>query len=264
MTQVVAQRADGGAEVVVVAGEEELAREAVRRFVELAREAVDSRGRFSVALAGGSTPGGAYRLLAEMPWQAQVPWQDVHLFWGDERCVPPDDPASNYRLAQRTFIDRVPIPSDNVHRVLGELKPQAAARAYDLELQRYFCGPLPRLDLVILGVGRDGHTAALFPGSPSLEESKEVVAAVRAEYEGRPAWRVTLTLAAINASRQVLFLVGGQAKAAIVASVLGSAEGDLPAQQVCPVAGRVTWLLDTAAAAGLAGESPGDRTVGGG
>jgi 6-phosphogluconolactonase len=262
MTQVVAQRADGGAEVVVVPEKEDLAREAARRFVALAREAVDSRGRFSVALAGGSTPGGVYRLLAEMPWQAQIPWQDVHLFWGDERCVPPDDPDSNYRLAQRTFIGQVPIPTDNVHRVLGELKPQAAARAYDLELQRYFCGPLPRLDLVFLGIGSDGHTASLFPGSPVLDETKDVVAAVRAEYQGRPAWRVTLTLGAINAARQVLFLASGAEKADILATVLGSSEGDLPAQQVCPVAGRVTWLVDRAAAAGLSGESQGEGTGG--
>lgn len=254
MTQVVAQRGDGGAEVVVVPGAEDLARETARRFVELAREAVDTRGRFSVALAGGSTPGDGYRLLAELPFRAQIPWQDVHLFWGDERCVPPDDPASNYRLARQAFIEQVPIPAENVHRVLGELKPEAAARAYDLELQRYFCGPLPRLDVVFLGLGRDGHTASLFPGSPVLEETKEAVAAVRADYQGRPAWRVTLTLVAINAARQVLFLASGAEKAPIVASVLGSADGSLPAQQVCPVAGQVTWLLDRAAAAGLAGD----------
>ena len=254
MTQVVAQRGDGGTEVVVVPGAELLAREAAERFVDLAREAVAARGRFSVALSGGSTPGGAYRLLAEPPYRDQVPWQDVHLFWGDERCVPPDDPESNYRLAQQAFIGQVPIPAGNVHRVLGELTPAAAAKAYDLELQDYFCGPLPRLDLVFLGLGRDGHTASLFPGSPVLDETKEVVAAVEAEYDGRPAWRVTLTLVAINSARQVLFLASGAEKAAIVASVLGSAEGSLPAQQVCPVAGQVTWLIDREAAAGLAGE----------
>jgi 6-phosphogluconolactonase len=259
MTRLVAQRGDGGAEVVVVPGAEDLAREAAGRFVDLVREAVDSRGRFSVALAGGSTPGSTYRLLADLPYRAQIPWQEVHLFWGDERCVPPDDPASNYRLAQRTLIGQVPIPTENVHRVLGELKPEAAARTYDLELQRYFCGPLPRLDLVLLGIGSDGHTASLFPGSPILEETKGVVAAVRAQIQGRPAWRVTLTLAAINAARQVLFLASGAEKAAIVASVLGNAEGNLPAQRVCPVAGQVTWIIDRAAAAGLADQSPGAK-----
>ena len=255
MTQAVVQQRQGAAEVVVVPGPEDLAREAAGRFVTLAQEAVASRGRFSVALAGGSTPGSTYRLLADLPYRDQIPWQHVHLFWGDERCVPPDDPASNYRLAQRTFIEQVPIPAENVHRMMGELKPEAAARAYDLELQDYFCGPLPRLDLVFLGLGSDGHTASLFPSSAALDETKEVVAAVRAGAPGRPAWRVTLTLAAINGARQVLFLASGAEKAAIVAKVLGSAEGNLPAQMVRPVAGMVTWLLDQAAAAVLAGDS---------
>ncbi len=257
MTQVMARRREGGTEVVVVPGAEELAQEAAGRFVALGREAVSARGRFSVALAGGSTPGSTYRLLAQPPYRDQVSWQDVHLFWGDERCVPPDDPESNYRLARESLIEMVPIPAENVHRVRGELKPEAAARAYDVELQRYFCGPRPRLDLVVLGLGSDGHTASLFPGSPLLEETNEVVAAVQAQYEGRPAWRVTLTLAAINAARQVLFLASGADKAAIVASVLGSAGGSLPAQRVCPVAGRVVWLIDGAAAAELAGDSQG-------
>jgi 6-phosphogluconolactonase len=248
MTHVVAQRGDGGAEVVVVPGAEALAREAAEHFVALAREAVAARGRFSVALAGGSTPAGAYRLLAEAPYRTRVPWDSVHLFWGDERLVPPDDPASNYGLAQQAFIGLVPIPAENVHRVRGELTPEAAARAYELELVDYFCGPLPRLDLVILGLGSDGHTASLFPGDPLLEETRETVAVARANYQGRPAWRVTLTLPAINAARHVLFLASGAEKAGIVATVLDNAGGSLPAQRVCPVAGQITWLLDRAAA----------------
>lgn len=262
MTQVMAQRGDGGAEVVVVPEAEALAREAAERFVQMAREAVKARGRFSVALAGGSTPGGAYRLLAEAPYRTRVPWEQVHIFWGDERLVPPDDPESNYGLAQQAFIGLVPIPAENVHRVRGELKPEAAARAYELELEDYFCGPLPRLDLVILGLGSDGHTASLFPGSPLLEETSETVAVARANYQGRPAWRVTLTLPAINAARHVLFLAGGAEKAGIVAAVLGEGGGSLPAQRVCPVAGQVTWLLDRAAAAGLAGEPQGPSQQG--
>jgi 6-phosphogluconolactonase len=262
MTQVMAQRGDGGAEVVVVPEAAALAREAAERFVQMAREAVEARGRFSVALAGGSTPGGAYRLLAEAPYRTRVPWEQVHIFWGDERLVPPDDPGSNYGLAQQAFIGLVPIPAENVHRVRGELKPEAAARAYELELEDYFCGPLPRLDLVILGLGSDGHTASLFPGSPLLEETSETVAVARANYQGRPAWRVTLTLPAINAARHVLFLAGGAEKAGIVAAVLGEGGGSLPAQRVCPVAGQVTWLLDRAAAAGLAGEPQGPSQQG--
>ncbi|MFN2244299.1 MAG: 6-phosphogluconolactonase [Anaerolineae bacterium] len=236
------------ANVVVLPDPGALAHEAARRFVALAREAAESRGRFSAALSGGSTPGGLYRLLAEEPYSVQVPWDAVHLFWGDERCVPPDDPGSNYHLAEEILLSRVPIPPENVHRVLGELEPASAARDYEQEIQDFFCGPHARFDLILLGLGEDGHTASLFPGSPALAGTERLVAAATAVYQDRPAQRVTLTLPALNSARQVLFLVAGSAKAGIVQSVLEGADERLPARRVQPVAGGLTWLLDAQAA----------------
>ena len=241
------------AEVIVLPDAEALAHEAARRFAELARESAASRGRFSVALSGGSSPGKLYKLLAGEPHRTQIPWAQVHLFWGDERCVPPDDPGSNYHLAEGSLITQVHIPAENVHRMRGELAPEAAARAYDRELQDFFYGPRPRFDLVLLGLGEDGHTASLFPGSPLLAEAEHLVAPAAAVYQGRPAQRMTLTLPAINAARQVLFLVSGGAKAQVVQAVLEGPAERLPAQWIQPTAGRLTWLLDAAAASALGG-----------
>jgi len=237
------------AELDIVPDAEALARDAAQRFAGLAREAVGSRGRFSVALSGGSTPGALYRLLAEEPYRSQVAWTQAHLFWADERCVPPEDPGSNYRLAWEALIAHVRIPAENVHRVRGELAPKEAARAYDRELRRFFCGPRPRFDLVLLGLGSDGHTASLFPESEVLEERERLAVATTAIYGNRPAERVTLTLPALNAARQVVFLVSGLGKAEIVQAVLTDVEGRLPARRICPAAGQLTWLLDAAAAA---------------
>jgi 6-phosphogluconolactonase len=241
-------------EIVVLPDSDTLAHKAARRFAELAVEAVDSRGRFSVALSGGSTPRVLYRLLAEEPHRGQIPWKGVHLFWGDERCVPPDDPGSSFRAADEAFISRVPLPWDNVHRVRGELAPEVAARAYANALTDFFCGPHARLDLVLLGLGEDGHTASLFPGSDALQETTRLAAAVEAHYEDRPADRVTLTLPAINTARHILFLVTGSDKARIVRAVLEGDQRSYPARQVYPTAGELTWLLDAAAASSLQGE----------
>ena len=237
------------AELVIAPDPQALASEAAQRIARLARDAAGSRGRFSLALSGGSTPGVLYRLLAEEPYRSQVPWAQTHLFWADERCVPPGDPGSNYRLAYEALIARVSIPAENVHRIRGELAPEAAARAYDRELRRFFGGPNPRFDLVLLGLGGDGHTASLFPGSEALEETERLAAATTAFYDNRPAGRVTLTLPALNGARQVLFLVSGPEKANIVRAVLVDGEVRLPAQRIHPVAGQLAWLLDAAAAA---------------
>jgi len=236
------------AELVIVPDSQALACEAAQRLADLARKATESRGRFSVALSGGSTPSPLYRLLTEEPYRSQIPWAQVDLFWADERCVPPDDPGSNYRLAYEALIAHTPIPAENVHRVRGELAPKAAARAYDRELRRFFCGPRPRFDLVLLGLGSDGHTASLFPTSEALQETERLAVATTAFYDNRPTERVTLTLPPLNAARQVLFLVSGPEKAEIVQAVLADVDGRLPARRVRPVAGQLTWLLDAAAA----------------
>lgn len=239
------------AEIVILPDAQALAREAAQRFADLAREAAESRGRFSAVLSGGSTPAPTYRLLAEEPWRSLVPWAAVHLFWGDERCVPPDDPESNYHLADAALISRVPLPPENIHRMQAALGPKAASDLYEEALVDYFCGPWPRFDLVLLGVGEDGHTASLFPGSPALQEAERLALPAEARYQNRPAQRVTLTLPALNSARQVLFLVSGEAKAGIVQAILEGPEGDYPAQRIQPAAGELTWLLDQPAASRL-------------
>jgi 6-phosphogluconolactonase len=225
-----------------------MAQEAARRFAAQCHEAVRARGRFSVVLSGGSTPQGLYRRLAQPDYRDEIPWEAVHIFWGDERCVPPDHPESNYRRAHETLIEHVAIPSDQVRRMQGEGEPGMAARAYARELVDFFCGPHPRFDLVLLGLGEDGHTASLFPGSEAVEEEQRLVVAVEAEYGSRPTCRLTLTLPALRATRQVLFLVAGADKAPILARVLSGDAADLPAARVAPAAGEVTWLVDEAAA----------------
>jgi 6-phosphogluconolactonase len=192
-----------------------------------------------------------YRLLAEEPYRSEVPWRQVHLFWGDERCVPPDDPGSNYHMAEETLLRHVPVPSENVHRVQGELAPEQAARAYARDLEDFFCGPHTRFDLMLLGLGSDGHTASLFPDSTILQETVRLAAAAEAHYEDRPASRITLTLPVINTSRHVLFLVSGSSKAEILQQVLSKPGGPLPAQRVQPRAGELIWLVDEAAASEL-------------
>ena len=236
------------ADILIFPDLAELARQAAARFAIMAAEAVAARSRFTVALSGGGTPTGLYRLLAQAPYRDRLPWPHIHLFWGDERCVPPDHPESNFRQAQETFISRVPIPAANVHRILGELAPDAAVQAYTTALRAFFSAPWPAFDLILLGMGDDGHIAALFPGSPALNETERPVVATTGLYQDRPAQRVTLTLTAINRACDILVLVAGAAKAPAVDAVLHGSPAGLPAQQLHPVAGHLTWLLDQAAA----------------
>jgi 6-phosphogluconolactonase len=202
-----------------------------------------------VALSGGSTPRTTYALLASDEFAARVDWPRVRVFWGDERCVPPDHPDSNYRMAREALLDKVPIPTENVHRMRGELPPDQAATAYQAELEAVL-GASGRFDLILLGMGADGHTASLFPGTAALEERERTVVAV---YVKRlRAWRVTLTLPVINAGRHVLFLVSGTAKAPTLARI--RAGELLSAGLVQPDQGQLTWLVDMAAAGQLKGQ----------
>lgn len=221
------------------------AREAATRMADVARRVTADKGRCTLVLAGGSTPRDAYELLAGEP----LPWERVHLFWTDERSVPPGHPESNFRMVQRALLGRVPIPATNIHRVRGELPPDAAADAYALDLDEFFDSAVPRFDLVLLGLGTDGHTASLFPFDPLvLERELPVgVSAPRVE-RGR---RVSLTLPAINAASQVAFLVCGASKATVVQKVVQGARDPLrvPAQAVAQE--KVIWLLDREAAGTL-------------
>jgi 6-phosphogluconolactonase len=242
------------AEIRIFPDMDVLATAAAERFVDLAAMAVAERGQFSVALSGGSTPRATYRLLAAEENAACVDWTKVHVFWGDERCVPPDHPGSSFWVAREALLDRVPLPEGNVHRVWGELEPEQAARAYTAELLTFFSAGWPSFDLVLLGLGNDGHTASLFPDSPALDERHRPVVAVTAHYEDRPAQRVSLTVPAINAARQVIFLVAGASKAGIVSAVLEGPPERYPAQLIQPAAGVLVWMMDAPAASLLQGE----------
>jgi 6-phosphogluconolactonase len=246
---------------IVLPTPEGLAEAAAQRFAAAASDAVQSRGEFVVALSGGATPRGLYARLAAPPYASTVPWPEVEVLWGDERCVAPDQAASNYRMVREALLDHVPIHAENVHRMHGEDVPAVAAQAYEQTLRTVLrtpsgpprATPGARIDLVLLGLGDDGHTASLFPGAVDVPDGESWVVA---RFDGaRSQWRVTLTPPLINAAAEILFLVSGAGKAAIVQRVLEGARRprELPAHLIAPVDGRVLWLLDAAAAHDLEG-----------
>ena len=237
--------------VIVCRDHEDVSRRGAEEVAHLAGEAVAAKGRFTVALAGGSTPKGLYSFLAAPDFQQRIHWPHVHLFWGDERCVPPDHPESNYRMVNESLISRVPIPAGNVYRMEGEGEPKTSASRYEEALKEVFRlsgNNLPRFDLILLGLGDDGHTASLFPGSEVLQESRRLVAAVHVEK--LKSYRLTLTFPVLNHAANVFFLVAGKGKAKILRKVLlGEDETEsYPAQRIKPNNGRVQWFVDQAAA----------------
>ena len=273
----------GERDIVLCRDIAELSRQSAERFRQLAVETVEAAGRMTVALSGGSTPKHLYSLLASPDYRNQIPWNNVQLFWGDERCVPPDHPGSNFRMAQEALLSRIQIPAENIHRMHGEQEPQDAAAEYEKELQIFFglkSGALPRFDLILLGIGEDGHTASLFPGSEALTPSfvlprltgeergggvahdrpsqshhgrigAETVRLVVAPFVAKlNSYRLTLTLPVLNNAAEVWFLVTGGSKAAALKEVL-SGSSDLPAAKVQPVDGKLTWFVTQDAAPGV-------------
>jgi 6-phosphogluconolactonase len=235
-------------EIVLCRDIAELSRQSAERFSQLALESVEEAGRMTVALSGGSTPKHLYSLLALPDYKDRIPWKNVQLFWGDERCVPPDHSESNFRMAQEALLSRIQIPAENIHRMSGEIQPQAAAAEYEKELQKFFglnSGGLPRFDLILLGIGEDGHTASLFPGSNALNETKRLV--VAPFIEKLKSFRLTLTLPVLNNAANLGFLVAGPSKADAVKQAF-SGSSDLPAARVQPVNGKLTWLITRDAA----------------
>ncbi len=227
---------------------EELSAAAADAFAEAARRAVRERGRFSVALAGGGTPRILYRRLAA-DFRDSIPWSGVHLFWSDERFVPSDDADSNYRMVRDSLLDRVPVPEGNVHRPETEHDdPEECARRYESALRSFFHPEPPRFDWMLLGLGEDGHVAALVPGSPALDVSARRVVVVR-ESPKPPRTRLTMTLPLINESREIHFLVSGREKHAVLFDVLRGSENGLPARRVRPAEGSLHWWLDRRAGA---------------
>jgi 6-phosphogluconolactonase len=231
---------------------EELSRAAAELFVEQASNSAAERDQFLVALNGGSTPNRLFQLLAT-EYYRNVAWSKVHVFWGDERCVPPEDQGSSYGQARDRLLRHVPIPQANIHRVKGELDPVAASDDYSRVLKEFASPPLdwPRFDLVYLGMGEDGHTASLFPGSPV--DVSEPTMPVTAQYQDRPANRVTLTPVVFNSARVIVFMATGEKKAQTFAEVLGGRynPGLYPAQRIRPDPCTLIWLVDEAAAARL-------------
>ena len=231
---------------------ERLSRHAANLFVAASNRAILERDRFLVALNGGSTPARLFQLLAA-DYRDQITWSRVQVFWGDERCVPPADTGSNYHQAYETLLSHVPLPESNIHRVQGELEPGAAAKAYQETLRAFADRPLefPRFDLVYLGMGEDGHTASLFPGS--TVPANEPVIAVTANYQDRPANRITLTQPVFNQARRVVFMATGEKKANTLAEVLSDRYNPelYPAQRIDPKDGQLIWLVDEAAAGKL-------------
>jgi 6-phosphogluconolactonase len=231
-------------------------RGAAGRVADFLTDAIGSRGMATVALSGGSTPKGIYEQLGAVEFVRRVDWSKVHLFWGDERCVPPTSTESNYRLVKESLLARVTIPEKNVHRIMAEMPPRDAALRYEQAIEDFFGlseDEFPKFDIVLLGLGEDGHTASLFPQSPILSERSRLAVEI---FVGKLAqYRITITLPVINNARDVLFLVSGARKAGIMREVFQSDMTRYPAQLVDPVSGHVYWLVDRDAASHLQSET---------
>lgn len=226
-----------------------LSRAAAEYVVTLSKAAIKERGKFSIALCGGSTPETLYALLATEAFAPRIDWANVHVFWGDERCVPHNHRDSNYRMAKYALLKNVPLPEKNIHAVRGDRNPHEAARLYERELKDFFGEEVawPRFDLILLGMGDDGHTASLFPRTPALSVDDRWV--IENHVDHLDSWRVTLTPPAINAADHIVFMVIGEQKAVRLYEVL---QGEyrpehLPAQLIQPTDGTLIWLLDEAA-----------------
>lgn len=237
-------------EIRVLPDPDEAAVAAAHELEHVARDAVANRAVFRIALSGGSTPRKLYDALSRPPFRDGVPWSRTRFFFVDERSVPPESERSNYRLAREHLFEPLAIPPDRAFRMRGEDDPEVAARDYENVLAAEFGGPGPahRFDFVLLGLGADGHTASLFPGTPALLEESRAVVANRVP--GPEAWRLTLTLPVLNASRHAVFLVTGAEKREAVAAVTKRREPDLPASRVHLPGGSLIWIVDEAAAGG--------------
>jgi len=234
----------------VYADYEAVSRAAAELFVRQANEAIKDRGRFSVALSGGHTPQRAYELLAGPPFNRLVDWGRVHVFWGDERCVPPDDPRSNARMAREKLLDHVPVPPGQVHPIACANSAKDGAQSYESLLQSFFDGGPKRFDLVFLGLGTDGHTASLFPGTPAVLEKDRWVTEVYSEKD--EIYRVTLTAPILNQALVLAFIASGASKAEVLREVLTQRPESerFPARLIEPDChgGKLYWLVDRNAA----------------
>jgi 6-phosphogluconolactonase len=242
-------RTEDDRNVQILSDLEAISHEAASLFVNASRNSIAARKKFAAAISGGSTPRRLYALMSAAPYCDQVDWQKVHFFWADERCVSKEDEASNFKVAFDRLLSKVPIPEGNIHRIKGEEEPEKAARDYEADIRNFFgVSGLPVFDLVLLGMGEDGHAASLFPGSESLEEKVRLAVPV---HLGKPNWnRITLTLPVLNNAAQIIFLVAGSSKATVLSEILrdGEKRREFPAGRIRPVQGKVIWLIDREAA----------------
>ncbi|MDU2064928.1 MAG: 6-phosphogluconolactonase [Sporomusaceae bacterium] len=224
------------------------AKAAADLFCQTALQAIEKQGCFYVALAGGTTPQKVYELLKEPPYLTTIPWKKVHIFWGDERCVPANSARSNQKMTYDAWLSHVPLPPENIHTINTKEAPEEAALRYETDLKNTFASAPPRFDLIFLGLGADGHTASLFPGCPALKEKQALVRAVFPQTQ--PEARITFTYPLLNQAKKIVFLATGTAKAAILAEILNTPphEPPYPAQLVQPTQGEILWLLDQPAA----------------
>jgi 6-phosphogluconolactonase len=240
------------ANVQILNSADELAEAAARSLVAIAQQAVSTKNNFTIALSGGSTPKRLYELLANSnrEFRGQFPWEHTHFFWTDERHVGPDHPDSNYRMTNEAMLGHVAVPGSNVHRFLAELSDaEAVASNYEHQLADSFDNSLPRFDLILLGLGPDGHTASLFPGTTAVSELKRWV--VAPWVEKFKSFRLTMTLPVLNNAAEVMFLVSGEDKASILKEILSDGPAVFPAQLIQPTNGELSWLVDKPAACKL-------------
>ena len=241
-------------QVIVMDNTQALYVRAAEEIAHFASEAICTHGEFTLCLTGGTTPASSYELLATR-FHLSVDWKEVQFFWGDERCVPPGDPASNFGMANRTMLSKLALRPEQIHRMRGEDEPAQAAQEYERELRAFFRleqpGDFPCFNLVLLGLGDNAHVASLFPHHPALHEETRLAVAV--EVEAAPSRRISLTMPVINSAERVMFLVSGEKKAAAVRNILqGPADPEqYPGQLVKPRKGEIVWLMDKAAASGL-------------
>lgn len=235
----------------VYADAEALSQAAAALFADEARKSVAASDRFSISLAGGQTPRRVYEILAQAPYRDGIPWSRVHVFWGDERCVPAEDSRSNARMARQALLDHVPIPAEQVHPVPFAATPAESAAQYAVTLRTFFSGAEPRFDLVLLGLGENGHTASLFPNTPVLSDRQRWVAEVYVQEQNL--WRITMTAVLLNEAAVAAFLVTGANKADVVREVVEGPRdaARLPAQLIQLTHGELRWLLDRGAASKL-------------
>ena len=235
--------------IIIESGVTDLARKGAEIFSRAAKESIEKRGRFAVAISGGSTPRSMHSMLGEEPFYSDIPWDKTDIFWADERCVPNNHPDSNFGAAKKDFLDRVPIPRGHIHPLQEDLSPEEGALWYQQKLIKFFQrkeDEFPLFDLIFLGIGTDGHTASLFPGQSALNEMKRWVVAVKG---GNPdVNRLTLTFPVINRGKQIVFMISGKKKASVVKTALKGIQSGLPAQLVQPLKGTLIWLLDREAA----------------